>query len=80
MANYVKFVRGSSEAFAKLANKASDTLYFITNSDGSVSLYLGNKLISDGDGSGSIDLENFSIDALKDVMIDELKDKSLLVY
>ena len=33
MAKYVKFLRGSPEAFAKLKHKDSDTLYFIYEED-----------------------------------------------
>lgn len=41
MENYVKFKRGTAAAFAALGTKDPDTLYFITNEDNSVSLYLG---------------------------------------
>jgi hypothetical protein len=58
---YVKFVRGSSEAFSNVINKDIDTLYFITDTDSEKgSLYLGNKLIS---GISSLhDLENILIE------------------
>lgn len=45
--NYVKFQRGSAEAFNKLQNKDNDTLYFISEVDGgSFKLYLGSKLVA----------------------------------
>lgn len=78
MANYVKFMRGTPEAYLK-ATKDQDTLYFISETNSSEGiLYLGTKVIG---GSSSIDFNNFSIDALKDVLItEELTDKSFLVY
>lgn len=80
MANYVKFLRGSLDAYKKLSQKQDDTLYFVWDEEGNTSLYLGEKLVSSG-GDAAIDLENFSIDSLKDVMISQsLTDKSLLVY
>ena len=71
--NYVKFVRGTPSAFNNLAEKNSDTLYFISNSDDSKgSLYLGSKLISK-DVSGIADLD--------DILISEsLADKHILSY
>lgn len=78
LANYVKFMRGTPEAYARLTKKDTDTLYFISEADASDGLlYLGSKLIS---GDGDI-LSNSSIDQLKDVFIKEnLVNKSLLVY
>ena len=71
-------MRGTPEAYAKITPDV-DTLYFISEVDGTEGvLYLGNKVIG---GSSSVDFNNFSIDALKDVLITEgLTDKSLLVY
>ena len=71
-------MRGTPEAYIK-AVKQEDTLYFISEKDSSEGvLYLGTKIIG---GSSSIDFNNFSIDALKDVLISEnLTDKSFLVY
>lgn len=80
MARYVKFMRGTSDAFVRLTQKDNDTLYFIYENEaaGTGLLYLGNKLIA---GGGASDLSTTSIDALKDVLITEgLADKSLLVY
>jgi hypothetical protein len=46
---YVKFLRGTPAAWADLAVKDSETLYFISDTNGSRGkLYLGSKLISDG--------------------------------
>jgi purine-nucleoside phosphorylase len=46
--NYVKFLRGTPTAFAKLSQKDNDTLYFISEANSKRgSLYLGEKLISE---------------------------------
>ena len=83
MAKYVKFLRGSPEAFAKLKHKDSDTLYFIYEEDESTGeLYLGSKLIAGadcectGEGGGISKLSD-----LKDVLISKnLNANSVLVY
>ena len=80
MVNYVKFLRGTPEAFAKLAVKDSNTLYFISEQDATTgSLYLGNKLLS---ASTSSPAGEISIQDLKDVLIDNdlLVDGSILMY
>lgn len=71
-------MRGTPEAYAKITPDV-DTLYFISEVNGTEGvLYLGNKVIG---GSSSVDFNNFSIDALKDVLITEgLTDKSFLMY
>ena len=71
-------MRGTPEAYAKITPDV-DTLYFISEVNGTEGvLYLGNKVIG---GSSSVDFNNFSIDALKDVLItEELTDKSFLMY
>lgn len=70
-ANYVKFYRGSPEAYANTI-KNNDTLYFVYNSDSDKgSLYLGDRLIS-GNVSNITDLE--------DLIIAELQDKQILQY
>ena len=70
--NYVKFYRGSKLAFDRLTEKNADVLYFITDSDSNrSSLYLGDKLIAGG-------ISNLS--ELNDLLINDLKDKQLLVY
>lgn len=50
MVSYVKFLKGTSDAFSKLSSKNNDTLYFIYENENSEtgSLYLGSKKISDG--------------------------------
>ena len=67
MANYVKFQRGSEQAYNNLAVKNQDTLYFVYNGSDSTTakLYLGNKLLSGiGEGTGIT-----SLSALEDVLI-----------
>lgn len=47
MANYVKFMRGTPEAFKKLRVKEADTLYFISEKDALAGkLYIGDKLVN----------------------------------
>ena len=71
-ANYVRFYRGSPEAYANLIKKNDDTLYFVYSSDSDKgSLYLGDRLIS-GNVSNITDLE--------DLIITELQDKQILQY
>jgi hypothetical protein len=56
LANYVKFLRGTPAAYANLAEKNKDTLYFIYEEDESNGLlYLGSKLIA---GSSNDVIEN----------------------
>ncbi len=75
MAQYVKFMRGSSQAFNLLTKKDTDTLYFIYDNEDEGCLYLGDRLIAGGD------IGSTSIDALKDVLISEgITNNSLLVY
>lgn len=70
-ANYVRFYRGSPEAYANTI-KNNDTLYFVYSSDSDKgSLYLGDRLIS-GNISNITDLE--------DLIITELQDKQILQY
>lgn len=70
--NYVKFFRGTPLAFQNLADKNSDTLYFISDvSSKEGSLYLGDKLIV-GNISDMADL--------KDVLLSDLENGDLLVY
>ena len=71
-ANYVRFYRGSPEAYANIIDKNNDTLYFIYSSDSDKgSLYLGDRLIS-GNVSNITDLEG--------LIITELQDKQILQY
>lgn len=75
MANYVKFRKGSLQAYQNLALKDDDTLYFIIDQDDdNVQLYLGSKLISGGE------ISDLSIGDLQDTSIGELADRQILVY
>lgn len=50
LGNYVKFLRGTPTAWENIAEKNSDTLYFIAEEGATTGqLYLGAKLIADGD-------------------------------
>lgn len=76
--NYVKFLRGTPTAWAKIpeSDKDKDTLYFISESDGSIGqLYLGSKLIIG-------ELSNIeTIGDLQDVLLSEkITGNSILVY
>lgn len=77
--NYVKFLRGTPQAYANLTQKDKDTLYFISEKDSNYGvLYLGSKLIAGGAGQP----DTVTLDNLKDVVISEigLKTNSLLAY
>lgn len=79
--SYVKFLRGSVKAYqAKVDAGAVDenTLYFVYESKDAKTgqLYLGSKLLS---GGGS-DVSSASINDLKDIIINEVGDKQVLVY
>ena len=81
LANYVKFLRGTPEAYKKLGNRADpDTLYFIYEADSNQGvLYLGTKKIAGGGTDGVI--ENITIDNLSDVLISkDLATTSFLTY
>lgn len=71
--NYVKFLRGSPEAYRNLQVKNPDTLYFVTEEDSTTgALYWGDKLISD-----NVD----TLKELKDIILaDVIEDGALLVY
>ena len=77
--NYVKFIRGTTAAWAALPDeeKSFDTLYFISDTGSTTGkLYLGSKLISDGDLSSATSMAD-----LNDVLIAEgITDQSILVY
>lgn len=50
LGNYVKFLRGTPTAWDSIESKNEDTLYFIAEQNAtSGKLYLGNKLIADGE-------------------------------
>lgn len=79
--SYVKFLRGSVKAYqAKVDAGAIDenTLYFVyENKDAKTGqLYLGSKLLSGGDS----DVSKASISDLKDIIVNEVGDKQILVY
>lgn len=80
MANYVKFMRGTTAAWNNLpiADRNSDTLYFIADAASDEGLlYLGNKLIA----GGSSDMPLMKLDDLSDVVIDgNLGDLSYIVF
>lgn len=74
--NYVKFLRGTPEAYNRLAKKDVDTLYFISEPEAATGmLYLGSKLIAGGI-SGDLTLSD-----LKDIALSEsITDGQILVY
>lgn len=76
LGNYVKFIRGTTTAWANIKEKNPDTLYFIADAGATTGkLYLGDKLISDGTNI----INNFS--DLADIDLnDTILDDSLLVY
>lgn len=80
MANYsyVKFQRGTLNAFNNLRTKDPDTLYFIyadaNNQYGS--LYLGEKLIS----GGEVTVVSSSLIDLTDTQLSNIQDGQILVY
>lgn len=78
--NYVKFIRGTPEAFKNLTIKDNDTLYFIKASDSTVGrLYLGNILVAGNvteDGTSVID----SLGELVDVNLSGLTSGQILGY
>lgn len=71
--NYVKFIRGTENAFKNLELKDKDTLYFIYKDADSTTgkLYLGSKLISGDTASSS---------ALGDIILSNLGNKQILYY
>lgn len=76
LGNYVKFLRGTPNAYSRLTPKDDDTLYFVAEKDADRGvLYLGEKLIS-GSLSSSTTLQD-----LTDVLIDAgIEAGSLLYY
>lgn len=77
--NYVKFLRGTPTAFANLATKDSNTLYFISEKNSNIGkLYLGDVLIAGGSAG---DLEGLSLEDIANVSINAgVEDGSFLVY
>lgn len=80
LTNYVKFLRGTTNAYNALTNKDADTLYFISEVDQKVGkLYLGDILIAGNvtaDGTSVMD----SLGELTDVNLQGLADKDFLGY
>lgn len=74
---YVKFIRGTPTTWSLIETKDNDTLYFIVNPDSDTGkLYLGNKLISGGDITS-----NLTLNELQDILLTEdIQNNSLLVY
>jgi len=77
--NYVKFIRGTNAVWRNIpdSEKSSDTLYFISDTGSATGkLYLGAKLISNGELSSATSLAD-----LNDVLISEgITDQSIIVY
>jgi len=79
--NYVKFLRGTPQAWEAQTNPNPDTLYFICEAGANVEtgrLYLGNKLIADGTTNSISNLSD-----LEDVLIQNgvnIANNSLLIY
>lgn len=80
LTNYVKFLRGTSNAYNGLTVKDPDTLYFISETDQKVGkLYLGDILVAGNvtsDGTSVMD----SLGELTDVNLQGLADKDFLGY
>ena len=71
--NYVKFIRGTPDAYTSLPEKDLNTLYFISENDSdSGLLYLGDKLIGDGNNGSS---PKISLNDLSNVLIETIADK-----
>ena len=80
LANYVKFLRGTPEAYKALTSKDSNTLYFISKTDEKVGkLYLGDILVAGNvteDGTSVLD----SLGELTDVNLQGLVSGQVLGY
>lgn len=76
--NYVKFQRGTLNAYNRLTNKDKDTLYFIYADEHNQygSLYLGDKLIS----GGEISVVSSALNDLTDVTLANLSNGQILSY
>lgn len=76
-------MRGTPTAYQALLESSekpnNDTLYFISEPDSNdVTLYLGSKLISGGDGENNSYINK--LEYLTDVLLSTVKDKDLLIY
>lgn len=74
---YVRFMRGSQEAYDALVSKDDNTLYFVYDPANikAGALYMGNRLISGGDTI----LQSATLKELADVLAEEVKENSILV-
>ena len=74
---YVRFMRGTQEAYDALTKKDENTLYFVYDPSNinAGALYMGERIISGGDTI----LQSASLKDLADVLIDEIKVNSILV-
>ena len=80
LSKYVKFVRGTSTAFANLPveQRADDTLYFIVDADADIGeLWLGNALIAGGASTGTAATK---LSELLDVDISGVQNNQYLGY
>ena len=74
--NYVKFIRGTADQWNKFTERNDDTLYFITDTDGSVALYLGGKYVA---GSGQ-ELGSLGLNSLLDVVLENVQANQVLAF
>ncbi len=66
--NYVKFLRGTPQAYQKLTEKNKDTLYFISENNASTGiLYLGDVMIA----GGELNAQDLKLNDLQDILISE---------
>lgn len=74
---YVKFMRGTQEAYDALAKKDENTLYFVYDpaNEKVGALYMGDRVISGGD----IVLASATLKELADVLVESTKENSFLV-
>lgn len=83
MASYVKFKRGTPEAYLRAKESGrleQDTLYFIfKEGELTADLYLGSRLISTGDSISS-DLTELKLASLSDISINEPQAGDILTY
>lgn len=77
-ANYVKFLRGTPAAFANLAQKDSDTIYFIYEENNTYgNLYIGERLVASGVQSGEV---GATLGSLSDVDVSVVSNGQVLGY
>lgn len=79
MKPYVKFLRGTFEAFNLLTEKDEDTIYFLFSDDGgnkATAIYLGGKLVT---GNATIE-GTTELSGLTDVVLSTVQNKDILQY